>query len=156
MWFEFRLVGWGWAEAGIGDDVGHATVPASYIGDALGDLLYAVWLCASGAPETRCSWLDEPGEYRWILRREADEVRLLILEFPDDHPPRPDGVGALLFETRQDWSAIARPIALAASRILEKHGESGYLSEWGHPFPSATLALIRTRLHEASDDPETG
>jgi hypothetical protein len=50
VWFEYRLVGTGWAEARIGDDVSHATVTASYISDALGDLLYAVWRLTEGTP----------------------------------------------------------------------------------------------------------
>jgi hypothetical protein len=156
MWFWFWVHGSGWAEAGIGDDVGHANLTASYLSDALGDLLYAVLRCANGAPEARCSWEDEPREYRWILGRDGDQVHLRILGFDDVYERRPDEAGELLFETRQDWVTVARSIALGASRTLEKHGEDGYRNQWGYPFPIATLALIRAGLDAASEADPTG
>jgi hypothetical protein len=156
MWFWFWVRGSGWAEAGIGNSDGHVNLTASYLSDALGDLLYAVWQCASGAPETRCSWEDEPGEYRWIRRRDGDQIHRRILRFDDLNKRRPDEVGELLFDTRQDWATIARSVALGAARTLEKHGEYDYRNEWGHPFPTATLALIRARLDAASEADPTG
>ena len=150
MWFWFRLAGPGSAEAGIGDDVGHAIITASYLSDALGDLLHALWLCGSGAPEARCSWQEEPGEFRWVCRRQGDDIQLRILAFDDYYRHRPDAEGAVVFETRQDWEVVTRAIALGASRAVEKHGEAEYRNEWGHPFPTATLALIRAQLRAAS------
>jgi hypothetical protein len=146
MWFEFRLVGSGWAEAGIGDADGNATLTASYTRDALGDLLDAVWRLLQGEAEVRCSWEEEPGEFRWIMRREADSVSLQVLEFADYVPPAEDHAGVVVFETRQDVSTFARAIALGASRVLEQLGEAGYEQLWHAPFPTRTLELIRTRL----------
>jgi hypothetical protein len=147
MWFEYRVGYSGWAEAGIGDEAGHTTLTASYIGDALGDLLYALWRVLQGETETRCSWHEEPGEFRWIIRRDGDTVWLRVLEFDDLFQHRPDEAGQLVFETRQDVKTLARAIALGASRTLEKHGLSGYRERWQtYPFPSTTLELIQAEL----------
>ena len=160
MWFWFWLHGSGWAEAGIGDEAAHANAHANltalYLSDALGDHLHAVWQCGSGVPEARCSWQEEPGEYRWILRRNGDQIRIQILEFDDVYQHRPDEAGSLLFETWQDWSTLAHAITLGASQTLEKHGQSAYEAQWGHPFPSATLALIRARLLQGREPSRSG
>ncbi len=148
MWFEFRLTGTGWAEAGIGDDANHATLTASYLSDALGDLLYAVWRVLEGDAEARCSWEDEPGEFRWILRRDKDRVWLRILEFGDLYQHRPDDAGRLLYETTQDAASFARAIALGASRALAEYGEQGYQQRWARfPFPAPVLRKVQLALH---------
>jgi hypothetical protein len=146
MRFEFRLTGHGSATAEIDDEAAHLEVIASYISDPLGDLLHALWRLMEGDPEARCSWEDEPGEYRWIMNREIDEVVLRILEFPNSHPAQPDDLGRLVFQTRQGISTFARAIALGASRTLEVNGDVGYRDGWGRPFPSRTLTLIQAAL----------
>ena len=146
MQFAYRLVGTGWAEADVGDGTATATLTASYLGDALGDLLYAIWRLLEGDAETRCSWAEEPGEYRWIMQRDGDYVHLRVLEFMSTHPPRPDEAGRLVFESHPEVRALARAIALGASRTLEEHGEQGYKGMWGSPFPTKTLELIRDAL----------
>jgi hypothetical protein len=146
MWFEYRVVGRGWAEAGVGDPDSNASLSASYIQDALGDLLYAVWRLLEGEAEARCSWQEEPGEYRWIMRRDADLLSLRVLEFADSYPPAEDHAGSVVFETRQEVLTFARAIALGASRTLQQLGEAGYQELWGAPFPTRTLELIKTHL----------
>jgi hypothetical protein len=153
MWFWYWVHSAGSAEAGIGDDVGHANMSVSYLTDALSDLLEVVWRSGNGEAEARCSWEDEPGEYRWILTRDGDEVHLRILEFSDRYPSRPDEVGSLLFDTRQPWATLARAIALGASRTLEKYGESEYRERWGKPFPTAMLARLRELLRSGPSEP---
>ena len=144
MWFEFRLTGSGWAEAGIGDDANHANPTASYLSDALGDLLRAVLRMIEGGEESRCSWEEEPGEFRWIFRRDGANVWLRLLEFDDLYGHRPDDAGRLVFETRQDVAALARAIALGASQVLERYGEKGYEDRWGRfPFPTSILTQIQ-------------
>lgn len=153
VWFSFTLQGSGWAEGAVGDDERHARMTVSYLTDALGDLLEAVWRSGNGEAEARCSWEDEPGEYRWILTRAGEDVHVRILEFADRYPSRPDDAGMLLFETRQPWPVLARAIALGASRTLEQHGEADFLTNWGKPFPTAMLARVRARLRSGSARP---
>jgi hypothetical protein len=165
MEFEFRLTGAGWAEARIADDARTAIVTASYLSDALGDLLAAVGVLLEGASESRCSWAEEPGEYRWLfVRTSDDDVELTILEFDDmfDWPdadtisgvrelsPQPDERGEIHFQTWQPLSVLARAIADGASAALAEHGAEGYLEQWIEaPFPTAHLAMIREHLQRS-------
>jgi hypothetical protein len=145
--FEFRLVGSGWAEATTSDGHTEVVITASYLTDALGDLLHAVWRVVEGDAEARCSWEDEPGEARWILIREEQSAWLRILQFSDAYPSPPDESGVVVFETRSDLKTLARGIALGASRSLDEYGEAGYRRRWVNaPFPTATLRLIQSKL----------
>lgn len=146
MRFEFNLGGHGGADGEITDETAHASIPASYISDALGDLLYAVWRISQGDPTSRFSWADEPGEWRWIMTRDDRDVSLRVLWFDGRHPPRTDEHGELIFQTRQDVTVLARAFALGASRALAKNGEEGFLESWGHPFPTRKLEVLQAAL----------
>lgn len=163
MEFEYRLTGAGWAEARIADGITEAVITASYLSDALGDLLQAVGRLLEGAAEARCSWEEEPGEYRWIFLRAGNDVTLKILAFDDMWgwpaeeggvavpSPEPDERGELQFSTTQPLAVLARAIADGAQAILDEYGEAGYLAEWiDAPFPAPALALIRQHLPEGS------
>jgi hypothetical protein len=67
--FEYRLVGTGWSEARFAVGDRWVGLTASYLEDALGDLLLAVRLLAEGDTSGRASWAEEAGEYRWLLDR---------------------------------------------------------------------------------------
>lgn len=145
--FSYRLTGTGWAEARVEDDTSWATITASYLGDALGDLLEAVGVLLEGAEQARCSWEEEPGEYRWIWERTGSDVYLRILALRDNFPRQPDELGTLVFETRQPLRALASAMAAGAQALLDDLGEEEYLRRWvDHPFPTAHLFLIKDRL----------
>jgi len=146
MRFEFKLLDPDSADGELEAEAGLVTIPASYISDCLGNLLYALWSLMQGEAETRCSWEDEPGEYRWIMRRGGDDVSLRILQFADSVPRQPDEVGRPIFETRQNLRVFARAIALGASRALAQHGEGGYEDRMHRPFPARTLELIQAAI----------
>jgi len=162
MEFTYRLTGKGWAEARIADESGWAAMTASYLSDALGDLLEAVGLLLEGASKARCSWEEEPGEYRWIfVRADGNDVNLKILAFDDMYAqpaalpgvaqfsPQPDEHGELRFSTTQPLGVLARAIADGAAAALAEYGEAGYLAQWVEaPFPTAHLAMIREHLSE--------
>jgi hypothetical protein len=81
--FSYRLTGVGWAEATITCGDRSATLTASYMSDALAELLLAVGELADGADAARCSWEEEPGEFRWLFARAGEDVDLRILWFDD-------------------------------------------------------------------------
>jgi len=145
--FSYRLTGKGWAEARIADDDSWAILTASYLSDALGDLLEAIGVLLEGAPEARCSWEEEPGEYRWIFRRSGHDVHLTVLAFPDQLARQPDEQGRLVFRTIQPLRVIALVIADGAAAVLNEYDEDRYNEEWVEaPFPAARLAMVRQRL----------
>lgn len=151
MRFEFKLLDPDSADAELDDGASQVTVPASFILDPLGNLLYALWRLMQGEIETRCSWVEEPGEYRWIMRREGDDVSLRILALASFFPSRPDEAGRLIFETRQDLRTFVRAIAMGASRTLGEHGESTYSDRMHAQFPTRILDLIKAELRTAHE-----
>jgi hypothetical protein len=148
MRFEFNLSGRGSADAELTDEVTHASIPASYISDALGDLLCAAWRITQGASTSRCSWDDEPGEWRWIMTRDDRDVSLRVLWFDGRRPPRADEHGEHIYQTRQDVGVFARAVALGASRTLADNGEDGYRDRWGRPFPTRKLEVLQAALRQ--------
>jgi hypothetical protein len=122
--------GAGWAEATLADGPSSAT--ASYLGDALGELLEANGTRFEGADEARCSWEEEPGEYRWLFQGTGADVHLRVLAFADVYSKEPDHQGVVVFETRQPLREVARSIADGAQAVLDQHGEDEYLRRWVH------------------------
>lgn len=149
MEFTYRLTGPGWSEARLADGSNAVTITASYLGDALGELLEALGLLLEGADQARCSWEEEPGEYRWLFQRSDAGVWLRVLAFPDQYAEEPDERGEVLFETRAPLREIVEAIADGAEKVLERYGEDEYLRRWvEHPFPIGHLQLIRSYLAE--------
>jgi hypothetical protein len=148
--FEYRLTKYGWADARIADDESeYGYLAASYLSDALAALLDAVALTVEGAEEARCSWDDEPGEQRFVLRRDGDFLVLRILRFDAigrfaNEDQEPDGDGRCVFESRQPVRVVGRVILEAAESVLAEWGDDGYLEQWGeHPFPLSGLERLR-------------
>jgi hypothetical protein len=139
---DYRLVGVGWAEAEVSHGLAAATVTASYLADALGDLLRAAGALADGAAEARCAWAEEPGETRWLLAREGDDVDVRIVAY--DGLGRGDEEGAEVFRARVPFAELRAAVVDAAERVLAEHGEDGYLAKWVEaPFPCAALDRLR-------------
>jgi hypothetical protein len=145
--FTYRLTGTGWSEARLAHGSNWTTITASYLGDALGDLLEALGVLLEGAAQARCSWEDEPGEYRWLFERTDSDVHLRVLAFPDQYAEEPDDQGKLLFEAQTPLREMAEAIADGAQSVLNEYGEDEYLRQWKeHPFPVSHLKLIQGNL----------
>jgi hypothetical protein len=144
MDFSYRLIGSGWAEARIADETSSVVITASYLTDALGDLLSALAALKCGDSDTeRFSWDGEPAEHRWILRSDGDEVVVSILWFHDIYKPQHDEAGRVVFATRQPLAEFVRAVSASAAQLLEEVGEDGYRERWvEHPFPTAALAEL--------------
>ena len=147
MRFEYELTGAGWSRARIQDDVAGAEITASYLSDALRDLLDAVAEIAAGADAARCAWDEEPGEFRFIFERNGHEMRMSILWFDELWGGQPDEAGTPVFETRQTIDVLARAVHGAAAQVLEDWGQEGYLEKWIEaPFPTDALARLTDAL----------
>jgi hypothetical protein len=149
--FSYRLTGFGWSEARIADATGEATVTASYLSDALRDLVDAVCVITEGKLESRCSWDEEPGEYRWIFNRDSNAARLKILVFDELWSDKPDTEGRLIYTTEQPILRLARLVLSECQRLLNDLGEDGYHREWGaHPWPTTSIDRLRLAIEAAS------
>lgn len=121
-----------------------AVLTASYLTDALGDLLGAVSRLLDGAGRAGCAWASEPGGVTWAFVREADTVHLQIINVDGDDDP---DESALVFETRVALQDLARAIAAGAQDVLNRYGVQNYLTRWvEHPFPARTLKRVQHQL----------
>src|SRR5947209_5817918 len=124
---SYNLTGTGWAECTVAIDKQQATITASYLSDALADLLGAVIRVVEGEAEATASFAEEPGEYRWrLIRIEPDRLLVRILEFPQLWGHRPDEEGKLVLHAECRLRAFAGAILSASQRVLEEFGIAGY------------------------------
>jgi hypothetical protein len=130
----------------------HATITASYLSDAFGDLLGAVIRVVEGQPEATASFAEEPGEYRWrFFRKEPDRLLIRVLDFPELWGDQPDEEGKVLFEAECRLHAFAGAVLSESQRLLEKHGREGYLGMWHqHEFPLEKQERLRQVLREGT------
>lgn len=148
--FSYHLTGSGWAECTIAIDEQHATMTASFLSDAFGDLLGAVSRMVEGEPEATASFAEEPGEYRWrFFEKGADRLLIRILDFPELWSDQPDEKGKILFEAECRLRTFAGAVLSESQRLLEKHGREGYLGMWhNHEFPLERLDKLRQLLRQ--------
>ena len=96
---EYNLIGRGWSECIIETEHQQARLTASYLSDALADLLDAVTVVVRGADEATASFTEEPGEYRWCFRRVSpDRLCVRILWLAEMWSDRPDEEGKVVLK----------------------------------------------------------
>lgn len=145
---DYRLTGHGWSECTVSSGAASCQVSASYLSDALGNLVRAAVALLSGFSALSFSFEEEPGEYRWVIRSPRyNEIDVVILDFDDLYMGRPDQEGKEMFRVRCVPETFAFAVYEAASRVLRDEGESGYVEKWGdHAFPKQQLEELRCLL----------
>jgi hypothetical protein len=145
---NYRLTGHGWSECLISSDEASCTTTASYLSDALGNLVRAAEALLSGFSAVSFSFEEEPGEYRWVIRSpRLNEIDVVILQFPDLYSGRPDHEGQEIFRVRCTPETFAEAVYEAALRVLKEHGEEGYAEKWSeHQFPVHQFESLRGHL----------
>lgn len=144
---QYNLTGRGWSECivEINDQQAHLT--ASYLSNALADLLDAVTAVVRGADEATASFTEEPGEYRWRFRRSQDRLCVRILWFNEIWSNYPDQDGELILEAECRLRTFAGAVLSASQQVLATHGLNGYREKWvNHEFPSNLQAKLKESL----------
>jgi hypothetical protein len=131
----FRLGGHGWLDATVAAGGRSVTMCVSYLSDAPGDLTRETVALLRGANQAQCAWEDEPGEYRWVFKRDGDSLSITILWFDDVFPQKPDEDGAVFFEAECAVTDFATRLADQLQKLLNECGEQGYKEQWGFDFP---------------------
>jgi hypothetical protein len=148
--FAYRLTGAGWSEARL--TVGGASTPlsASYLDDALGDLIRAAIELPGAQSTVRVSWAEEPGEFRWVLDRAGDQLAVRVLWFDSLWGPDADDMGKVLLNASCPLVAFQGAIAAGAREVLDEWGEDGYQARWiEHDFPTAALLQLEASLERS-------
>lgn len=119
------------------DETSSCTISASYLSDALGNLVLSACAALRYFGRVSFSFEEEPGEYRWVIESpRLNEVEFRIYEFTESWSSKPESEGTLLFSTTCLRLTFAQAVHAAASKLLNELGESGYLKKWSeHPFP---------------------
>lgn len=140
MELRFDLEHVGWAVARVSHGEQEASLTASYLGDALPDLLTAVDDVLAGAGRARASWCEEPGTFTWTLTRAGDDLRVHVAWRPSSDP------GETVFDATCPLADAAAGLAAGARSTLERYGEVDYWDRWDHPFPVDRLRSVERRL----------
>jgi hypothetical protein len=133
----YTLDGAGWASCTVTVGDARCEITASYLSDALGNLVATALATLAGHEPQTTSFDEEPGEFRWILEPISSNLRSLqILEFPQLWGDKPNSEGKEVFRAEVTPLDFGRAIHAAAEKVLEKHGADGYAKSWiQHQFP---------------------
>jgi hypothetical protein len=152
---KYKITGTGWSECfvEIGENSTHVT--ASYLDDALGDLLRAVVSLMSGVQNTTASFAEEPGEYRWRFRQILpDKLGVRILWFDELWGHRPDEEGKTIFDAECRLRTFAGAVLSASQQVLQEHGSEGYKDQWvDHEFPLDLQQQLKNLLDSNEGHP---
>jgi len=142
---EYSLHGAGWAQGAVVLDGRRITLDASYIHDTFRDIVEALRAACEGQEAVEWVYFHEPTSTHVYLTR-ADCRRVITLRrFPDFRSRRPHlgHPGTLIAEGEVLLRQLVSDVIIAGSRIVDAHGEHGYLQSWGHPFPTRAFADLR-------------
>lgn len=150
---NYKLAGAGWSECTIIIGNRHATVTASYLSDALGDLADAVISIADGAKEAQAAFTEEPGTYLWKFMQDGKDVHMEIHEYADwlnddieDEPSK------LIIEGTCTRLALMHAMVWCMKDVLDEYGFDCYLTKWiEHPFPIDKFNYLRSKLDEVQE-----
>jgi len=147
---DYKIVGKGWAECSLDFYGTKFTVTASYLSDALLELVSGTNHILAGGNEARFSFDEEPGEFRWIMRRTQDGgLAVRILDFPELWGRKPDEEGAVLLDVTCQLKDFAHALLLSLNALLLEFGVSGYRDKWGNSeFPSGQYRALCEHLGE--------
>lgn len=144
---EYRLDGIGWASCSVRAGEARCELTASYLSDALGDLVRAASEMASGAPRAVANFTEEPGLYSWSLERVGSlgEIWLTVRDGRAPSVENPEGESVVLLACSCTALEFARAVERAATAVLTEHGVAGYKAKWvEYRFPTRELDGLRT------------
>jgi hypothetical protein len=128
-------------------DDAHTSLLASYMTDALGDLLSAAVALADGSPEERVSWVEEPGCNEWVLTRTGNALRVQVLHYEGLTPNHLGDVGIPKLDASCRCPAFLTAIHEGAEAVISANGPDGYRKRWrNHDFPVAHFDALTSRL----------
>ncbi|HEY8599483.1 MAG TPA: hypothetical protein VIL85_13685 [Thermomicrobiales bacterium] len=132
-----RLLGRGSFEVTLVTGLEEFTHEASYIADAVYELTEATIKVLLGYEQAACRWMQKPGELRWYLERDDDQLHLTVLEFERAYSTQEDVAGVPLFALRCGVRRFAVQVHSQLWRLSQTHRDGVYQKVWVPPFPQA-------------------
>jgi hypothetical protein len=142
---EYALEGHGWARGAIALADRRIELDASYIHDTFKNLVEAMVCACKGQAEVEWVYFHEPTSTHVNLTLAAGRRVLELRRFPDFRVPRPRSgkPGTLILEGEVLLRQLVADVIIAGSRMVDAHGEQGYLQSWRHPFPTRAFTDLR-------------
>lgn len=84
-------------------------------------LLWAVRSLLLGASEAKCSWWQEPGEYRWLFSRQEEQILIHIVWF-DDIAGWSDEKGKTVLKMECDLLTFAKRLSHQLGQLNYQEG----------------------------------
>jgi hypothetical protein len=97
---------------------------SSVTGGPLLRLLWAVRLLLLGATESKCIWLEEPGQYRWLFSRAEKQLQIHIVWF-DDSRGWSDEKGETVLRIECDLLPFAKRLSHQLGQLAYQGDDSG-------------------------------
>jgi hypothetical protein len=142
---RYELTGKGWANCTIDVDGQRARTTASYLSDALDELCRAALDMLRDQPHAEAIFEEEPGEYRWIF--DGTENQRLRIRIVDGVMTSQNPTSTVVLDAECTTREFGEAILFELQRLLEFHGEQGYLEEWVRfPFPRSRLKDLKRIL----------
>jgi hypothetical protein len=150
--FSYNLTGTGWSQCDLDVDGKTVVATASYLSDALRDLIAAVNRILGGELEATAAFEEEPGEYRWkFFRVGNDRLRIRILWFDHMWSDEPDESGKIMFDVESRLKSFAGALYSGCKRLLEDVGLEGYRQKWQlHEFPVTEYEELARLIKKSS------
>src|SRR5260221_5075938 len=127
--FSLQDLHHGWWQAVLSDGTQQATIMASSIPEEpLLPLLWAVRLLLLGADESKCTWWEEPGQYRWLFSRTEKQIQIHILWFADGRRWS-DEKGKTVVRMECDLLAFAKRLAHQLGQLEYQEGKPAVAQE---------------------------
>jgi len=142
---EYALSGAGWARGTVVLDGRRIGLDASYIHDTFKDIVEALLTAGRGQEAVEWVYFHEPASTHVYLTRADGRRAIALRRFPDFRVPRPclGKPGTLIAEGQVLLRQLVADVIIAGSRMLDAHGEQGYLQSWRQPFPTRAFAALR-------------
>ena len=128
------IMGW---DVWLSDGVQEATINACFEYD-LWSLALPVHLLLLGTSDSWCSWMQEPGEYRWLFSRQDEKLTIHVLWFKQYLSHLDNNRGEAVVRMECDLLAFAK-------RLFQQLNQLSY-----HRDPSASLPQSILKLQESN------
>lgn len=136
MYLEYDLLGVGWAMISIGTPHGSAKLTASYLHDSLQELSKAALLLCKGNHFAEVTFVDEPGEHRFLFKKIEDDEFELVVHWYKDWPTERQNPDEIILCTRISPQELRKEVLDILWKIDQKYGPAKYREMWiNHDFP---------------------
>lgn len=145
--FEYQLIGSGWAQLELTINQQYISIYASYLHDALADVLQATLSLLDGQQQAKAYVRDEPNEYRWCFSVNGQQLTITVWQFDQCWSNKANDKGNLLFQETCRLHTFAGALLAACQKLSTVYSPEAYRKIWkNHDLP---VQLIQQLQHHS-------